>query len=80
MEKNLKEIKSKTLAEGETTGHAHRVTVAVMERVDLVRLFEGPTQVIHEEHKIIDIPMGKWASDKVLERDALSEMVRRVVD
>jgi len=76
----MKEVRTKTLAEGEVTGHAHRVTVKVMERSDLVRLFEGPTEVVHEEHKTIVLPDKKWASDVVKEYDHLQDMERRVVD
>ncbi len=76
----MKEIKSRTLAEGEVTGHAHRVTVAVMEREDGVRCFEGATEVIHEEHKVIALPTRKWNSDKVVEYDYFTEMERQVRD
>ncbi len=76
----MKEIKSRTLAEGETTGHAHRVKVAVMEREDGVRCFEGATQVEHEEHKVITLPARKWNSDKVVEYDYFQEMERAVRD
>ena len=75
-----KEIKTKTLAEGESTGHAHRVQVKVLEREDGVREFEGPTTVTHEEHKPIELPSRKWNSDKVIETDHLTKMERKVVD
>jgi len=68
------------LAEGEATGHQHRVTVAVMEREDGVREFNGATTVIHEEHKPITLPARKWNSDKVLEYDYFAEMERQVRD
>jgi hypothetical protein len=76
----MKEIKNKTLAEGETTGHAHRIKVAVMEREDGVRIFEGETEVTHEEHKTIKLPNRKWNSDKVLETDHIAKMQRKVID
>ncbi len=76
----MKEIKSRTLAEGETTGHAHRVKVQVMERGDGVRVFEGATDVVHEEHKIITLPARKWNSDIVREYDYFAEMERQVRD
>ncbi len=76
----MKEIKERTLAEGETTGHAHRVKVAVMEREDGVRTFEGPTPVTHEEHREIEVPGGKWNSDRVVEVDHITKMERRVTD
>lgn len=76
----MKEIKERTLAEGEVTGHAHRVKVAVVEREDGVRLFDGETDVTHEEHKTITLPKKEWASDKVREFDHVSEMERKVID
>jgi hypothetical protein len=78
--RKLKKVKGNCLAEGETTGHAHRVQVAVMEREDGVRLFDGETVVTHEEHKEIKLPNKQWASDKVKEFDYVSEMERKVID
>lgn len=78
--KGLREIKTRTLAEGETTGHAHRVMVAVMEREDGVRVFNGATVVTHEEHNAITLIDGQWASDRKLETDHLTKMTRRVQD
>ena len=80
MTKKLKKIEGNTLAEGEAHGHYHRVTVAVMEREDGVREFEGETTVTHEEHKPITLPARKWNSDRVLETDHIAELERRVVD
>lgn len=62
------------LAEGEATGHHHRVTVAVMEREDKLREFEGPTIVTHEEHTAIELPRRKYISAKVIEVDYLAAM------
>jgi hypothetical protein len=69
------------LAEGEQTGHAHRVQVAVMERVeDGVREFTGPTTVIHEEHKLVALPARKWNSAQKTEHDYIADMERNVRD
>lgn len=68
------------LAEGEATGHTHRVTVQVMERVDGVREFEGPTTVTHEEHKPVVLPARKWNSDRGVEYDHITEAVRNLAD
>ena len=68
------------LAEGEMTDHAHRVTVAVMEREDGIRLFEGATTVTHEEHKPIVLPPRKWNSGQKTEHDYFADMERAVVD
>ena len=68
------------LAEGEMTGHAHRVQVAVMEREDGVREFTGPTTVIHEEHKPVVLPARKWNSAQKTEHDFFLDMERQVRD
>lgn len=68
------------LAEGEVTGHKHRVTVDVMEREDGVREFEGATIITHEEHKPVPLPNRKWNSAIVVETDHLANETRRVVD
>ncbi len=78
MEK-LKKV-GNVLAEGENTGHSHRVLVDVMEREDGVRIFEGETDVTHEEHKTIHLPKRKWNSAQIEERDYLSGMMRKVQD
>lgn len=76
----MKEINSRTLAEGEISGHAHRVKVKVMERDDGVRLFDGATTVTHEEHNPIDLINKQWASDRVREYDYFADMERKVID
>lgn len=79
-ERKMKEIKSKTLAEGEHTGHAHQVTVKVMERLDGIREFNGATVVTHEEHNPIELVNKQWASGRKKEYDYIQDMERRVVD
>ncbi|HSS21301.1 MAG TPA: hypothetical protein VLL54_14600 [Pyrinomonadaceae bacterium] len=75
---------SKVLAEGEATGHKH-VAVA-----DDVRLFvhdgtlfmsaPNGTSVVHEEHRVIEIPPGEYQIGIVREYDHFAEVVRRVID
>ena len=76
----MKKVEGNKLADGETTGHSHRVSVTVMEREDGVRLFEGGTTVVHEEHKPITLPKKKWASGIIKEYDYFQEMERQVID
>lgn len=76
----MKRVKGNVLADGETSGHAHRVQVKVMERVDGLRQFDGATTVTHEEHKIIEIPDGEWVSGIVQEFNYFAEMERNVKD
>ena len=75
-----KKLKEPILAEGEHTGHAHRVTTEVYEREDGVREFAGETTITHEEHRPITIPGGEWCSARVQEFDHLEGMLRTVRD
>lgn len=72
------------LAEGEATGHAHRI-------MDIDALFyecdgklylknDKSVTVTHEEHKSIVIEPGIYEVGQVKEKDWLSGMVRSVVD
>ena len=71
----------KCLAYGEVTGHAHRVDVDVfINDENGTREYDGPTTIIHEEHKPIAIPAKKMASAQVLEFDHLSQMQNPVRD
>lgn len=83
----LKEIQNGgVLAEGEVTGHAHRV------RMGDVKLFEGPDGAVgfmdapqrivleHEEHKPIELPSGHYQINIVQEYDHFAEEARQVAD
>lgn len=75
---------NRVLAEGEATGHKH---VAVAEDVRLF-LHEGTlfmraphgTTVVHEEHRVLEIPAGDYQIGIVREYDHFAEVARRVVD
>lgn len=75
-----KKIAGGVLAEGEVTGHAHRVGVAVYETEIGTREFDGATTVTHEEHGPITLPDRKWASGRVREMDHYAEQAREVMD
>jgi len=73
------------LAEGEVTGHAHRVEkVANMEFVEKDGMFylksDTPFTVEHEEHKEITVPAGIYKVRGVKEYDHWAEEARRVAD
>ena len=73
----------KVLAEGEVTGHYHRLqNTEVLEREDGVREFDvnNSDEVVHEEHKTISLPKEQYASDRVQEYDHFAEEARRVQD
>lgn len=77
------------LAEGEATGHNHRVRMvggqisAALYR-DKNKLYlavgEKGVTIEHEEHKPITVPMGSYRVRKVREYDHFLEMARRVSD
>jgi hypothetical protein len=81
-----KEKKGKDIivAEGESTGHAHRITD------DYVQMFldDGivflssakPFVCRHEEHKEVALPAGKYRIGIVREYDHFAERERRVAD
>lgn len=72
------------LAEGEATGHAHRifdVDAMFFEKDGKFYLKnDRPVTVKHEEHKAILIEPGIWEVGQIQEKDWLSGMVRKVVD
>ncbi len=73
------------LAEGEATGHTH-----VVESGEDVEMYElngtlymsvkKETEVEHEEHDNITIPIGDYKISKILEWDSFEEEAREVLD
>jgi len=70
------------LADGEATGHHHRVAEgAVMELNGQKYLSLGKDQIVtHEEHGEVTIPKGDYQIDIVKETDHFKEEIRRVRD
>lgn len=71
------------VAEGETTGHAHKIldeVKAFLDEKDKTMFVEGPFTVTHEEHNPVSVPDGLYMVDKVREFDHFSEEARRVRD
>lgn len=73
------------LAEGETTGHAHRVldveAVALSKMADRIFLeVFSETPLTHEEHGTIQLPPGRYEVRKVREYDHFAEEAREVRD
>lgn len=73
------------LAYGETTGHAH--VVMDIEHADMFEKdgvlylsVNQPVLLTHEEHGVVEIPVGIREVDIVREYDYFAEMTRRVVD
>ena len=86
--KGATEVKRKNeaivLAEGEATGHAHRI-------MDIDAMFfekdgkfylknDKAVTLTHEEHKPLVIEPGIWEVGQVKEKDWLSGMTRTVAD
>lgn len=78
------------LARGEATGHAHRVKAdrrggrtAALYR-DRQRMYlevgAGGATIVHEEHKPVAVPEGRYLVRQVREYDHFAEEVRRVQD
>jgi hypothetical protein len=54
-----------TLAEGEVTGHRHRISNGQAELYEkegtlYLRVFSDTATLTHEEHKAIEVPQGDW--------------------
>ena len=54
-----------TLAEGEVTGHSHRISEGKAELYEkdgtlYLRVLSEMATLTHEEHKAIQIPQGSW--------------------
>ena len=74
----------RVLAEGEATGHKH---VATAEDVRLffhngILFMSAPngTTVVHEEHRVLEIPPGNYQVGTVREYDHFKEEARQVID
>lgn len=80
----MKKLKEPILAEGEVTGHAHRLLadVDVFETDEETRIFDlnEYTILTHEEHGPITLPPGEFESDKVIEFDQFDKQARKVRD
>lgn len=72
------------LAEGEATGHLHRVEAedAQLYKYEGVLYLHAETQVrvTHEEHRPVTLTPGIWRVGRVREKDMLEGFVRQVLD
>lgn len=71
------------VAEGEATGHAHRLKgnaeVVTAQAVTFVCVYE-PSELTHEEHSTIALPVGTYEVGRVQEYDHFAEEARQVED
>jgi hypothetical protein len=85
-QQGLTKLDTKILAEGEATGHQHRLTLktAQLFRDDANQRrylsIEEPTQLVHEEHKPITIEEGTYVVIQEREFDPFADYIRRVTD
>jgi hypothetical protein len=83
--RGMRKVKSKTVARGETTGHAHRLAggeqaqVLVQRGGDMFIVADENSAIEHEEHPTIKLSPGVWRVYRQRELDPLGD-VRRVVD
>ncbi len=75
------------LAEGEATGHAHRLadaTDGLLYEADdgtlYLRVGPGGATITHEEHRPITVPEGEYRVGRVQEYDHFAEEARHVRD
>lgn len=79
-----KRIRLRPLAQGEATGHAHRVQgdaelYKLGQRLFL-RVLAGNVRVVHEEHHQVEIPPGDYEVEQVREYDPFAHDARTVWD
>jgi len=64
-QEDLTKLPHLTLAEGEVTGHRHRISEGQAELYEkegtlYLRVLSETARLTHEEHKAIQIPQGNW--------------------
>lgn len=84
---NLKRKDDLVLAEGEMTGHSHRITSGQVklywnQEVGGTMILDviEPAELYHEEHESIKLPPGKYEISKQVEWDWFTKMSRTVAD
>lgn len=80
-----KKLKHLTLAEGEVTGHSHKITkgeATLCEENGVLYLHVESEKAVltHEEHKTVEIPKGDYKIGIVQEYDHFAEEARNVAD
>lgn len=78
-------VEARPLAEGEATGHAHRVSGTDWKMLEcgqrlFLRILSDDCRVLHEEHGPIAVPVGEYEVRKVREYDYDAEEAKEVHD
>lgn len=86
-DQEFKKKKELVLAEGEQTGHMHRIVkgkvellVSMVNTVMFLKVLSDYATLFHEEHEDVVLPEGDYEVIIQREFDWFSEEVRRVVD
>jgi len=74
-----------TLAEGEVTGHSHRIVeglgqLIMMDKMMHLQIFSETAKLKHEEHNEIILPKGNYSVRIVREYDPFEKEIRQVQD
>lgn len=79
-EETLVQRKSHVIVEGESTGHAHRLTIGMIldGSTGTYLKADQETQVVHEEHNTIKLEPGYW--EVIRQREYHPEGIRQVMD
>ncbi len=90
---SIKRLESGVIAEGEATGHHHRIAELDMPAVELyeatdwqnagdkyLRITEHGISIVHEEHKTVTVPPGLYAIHQAREFDYMAQFARAVRD
>lgn len=80
-----KKLNHKVLAEGEVTGHSHRLTqglgsLIMLDKILYMEIFEDNTKLEHNTHNPIMFNKGKYQIGIVREKDHFKDIIREVVD
>ena len=81
----LERFETNAVAEGEVTGHAHRLdsnSEVFIDRKTNVRYLKvvAPSMLTHEEHHAREVPPGMYRIGIVRETDHIGKLTRRVAD
>jgi hypothetical protein len=84
----IRRQESGIIAQGEASGHHHRVAVADLPVAELFEAWEGKflrvtergVSIVHEEHKTVTIPPGTYRIHQAREYDYLAQFSRPVRD
>jgi hypothetical protein len=88
--RNLKRDEKGLIAEGEATGHHHRVATEDLDKAQLFKSWRGvdgailvvgeEIRVVHEEHHTVTLPPATYRIHQAREFDYFTHLSRPVID